>query len=93
MSNIVKFPNKSRDGVAFPIDGDFPRWKATITYRSRDGRKSQVETFEELEELHHIIESGPNFYCIETIVVCLNPEAAPERINLEDADEFEGQSA
>lgn len=84
MSNIVTFPNKSRKPMmAEPCDG-FPRWQAIVTYRSKAGPQSQTIAFEELEELHDIIEGGPSFHCIDTIVVRLNPEAAPELVDLED---------
>jgi hypothetical protein len=45
------------------------RWMAEILYR--DG-KIKVEAFEELYELHDIIEHGPDWNSIETITVTLN---------------------
>ncbi len=45
------------------------RWSAKITYRHDDGPQSRLFNFEELEELQEIVERGPNFYAIESIVV------------------------
>lgn len=42
------------------------RWKATITYKNN----AKVETdFEEIEELHDIVESGPCFFDIVAIAI------------------------
>jgi hypothetical protein len=46
------------------------RWMAEITYRT--GRAPLVEQFEELYELHDIVETGPNWNEIEQIIVTLN---------------------
>jgi hypothetical protein len=46
------------------------RRMAEITYR--DEREPLIEQFEELYELHHILEVGPNCNEIEQIVVTLN---------------------
>lgn len=48
------------------------RWKADITYLH--DHHVQVETvyFDELHELHDIVEAGPNFYCIDSIEVRTN---------------------
>jgi predicted glycosyltransferase len=51
---------------------------AEITYDG--GAPSRVVTFEELAELHDIIEYGPDWNCIDQIVVTLNrPSVAPHR--------------
>jgi len=48
------------------------RWVAKITYR-HDGRDEvRAASFEELHELHDIIERGPNFYTIHNIVITTN---------------------
>ncbi len=46
------------------------RWMAEITYRT--GRTMAVVAFEELRELHDIVERGPNWNEIDQIVVTLN---------------------
>ena len=46
------------------------RWMAEISYR--DGTPTAVIAFEELFELHDIVEHGPNWNTIERIVVTLN---------------------
>ena len=48
------------------------RWVARITYRRDTGNEARVVSFEELHELHDIIERGPNFYAIESIVITTN---------------------
>jgi hypothetical protein len=45
------------------------RWIAAITYRHDDRDETRIVSFEELYELHDIIEAGPNFYAIADIVV------------------------
>ena len=45
------------------------RWMAEILYRDR---KVKVVAFEELHELHDIVEFGPNWNLIDTITVTLN---------------------
>jgi hypothetical protein len=50
------------------------RWMAEIFYRT--GRDMEVFTFEELAELHDIVEMGPNWNEIERIVVTLNLDSA-----------------
>lgn len=52
------------------------RWKAEITYRRDTGYDVRMCSFEELDELHDIVERGPNFYAIESIVVTINDRAA-----------------
>jgi hypothetical protein len=46
------------------------RWMAEITYRN--GRKPLLEQFEELHQLHDIVEHGPDWNEIEQIIVTLN---------------------
>lgn len=52
------------------------RWMAEITYNQ--GRPMQLATFEEIEDLDEIIESGPDWNEIEEIKITLNrPSALP----------------
>jgi hypothetical protein len=52
------------------------RWLAVVTYRSESGPIEVDHHFEELEELDTIIERGPDWNTIVSIVVTLNPERA-----------------
>lgn len=58
------------------------RWMAEIFYRTE--RPQAAVAFEELEELHGIVELGPDWNEIDKIVVTLNrpsvqPSAEPRR--------------
>ena len=53
------------------------RWMAKISYRT--GRPTQVIAFEELHDLHEIVERGPNWNEIEHIVITLNRRSPLER--------------
>jgi hypothetical protein len=46
------------------------RWMAEITYRN--GVEPLIVQFEEILELHNIVENGPDWNEIEQIVVTLN---------------------
>ena len=50
------------------------RWMAEITYRN--GRKALIEQFEELYQLHDIVEHGPDWNEIDQIIVTLNRSSA-----------------
>jgi hypothetical protein len=52
------------------------RWVAVVTYRGEAGPIEVDHHFEELEELSVIIERGPDWNTIVSIVVTLNPERA-----------------
>ena len=52
------------------------RWIAVVTYRGEAGPIEVDHHFEELEELQVLIERGPDWNTIETIVVQLNPKRA-----------------
>lgn len=54
-------------------ENDPPRWIANITFRTEDGSVTDTQFFEEMEELHNIIEEGPNFYVIESVTLTINP--------------------
>ena len=63
--------NKPSDTDFTP--GDPLRWRAVITFLTDAGTISDVQTFQEIEDLHQIIEEGPNFYAIRDIVITVNP--------------------
>lgn len=45
------------------------RWRAVIHYRSQHGTCDVEHQFEELCELHDLVERGPHWDCIERIEV------------------------
>lgn len=47
-----------------------------VACRSESGLTEVNHYFEQLEDLHDIIERGPNWNTIETIVIRLNPRRA-----------------
>lgn len=53
------------------------RWLATITYRTDDGPVGVDHAIEEIEDLHDIVERGPNFYAIEKIEIVLARDIEP----------------
>jgi hypothetical protein len=48
------------------------RWKAVIEYRTDDGLKSVEHCFEEISDLHLIIEHGPDWNLLIRCTVTLN---------------------
>jgi hypothetical protein len=50
------------------------RWMAEITYRN--GGAPEIVQFEEIADLHDIVEMGPDWNEIEQIVVTLNLSSA-----------------
>jgi hypothetical protein len=53
------------------------RWMAEISYLT--GRTTQVMQFEELKELHNLVEYGPDWNEIDQIIVVLNrPSLTPK---------------
>jgi hypothetical protein len=70
--DLNKFADKERQmnqALAEKIVNSL-RWLAQITYN--DGTPDQSIAFEELDELHDIIERGPDWNAINKIVVTLN---------------------
>jgi hypothetical protein len=54
------------------------RWMAEIFYN--DGRTTVLHAFEELYELHELVEMGPNWNTIDRIVITLNlPSVEPAK--------------
>jgi len=50
------------------------RWKAEVTYKVDDygTLKRELFFFQELEDLHDIVEQGPNFCAIDKIEIWYN---------------------
>lgn len=53
------------------LHGD-KRWKAVIEYRTDEGPKSVEHYFEEISDLHLIIEHGPDWNVLIRCTVTLN---------------------
>ena len=61
-----------------------PRWSATATYRSKNGDLDVEHQFEELDELHGLIELGPDWGCLIDIRITL-ARGRNDRLTVEDA--------
>ena len=61
------------------------RWHATIEYRTDDGPLDVDHVFEELMELHHLVENGPHFGAI--IKITITYQLGDEALTLEEAAE------
>jgi hypothetical protein len=53
------------------LHGD-KRWKAVIDYKTEEGRRSVEHFFEEISDLHLIIEHGPDWNLLIRCTVTLN---------------------
>jgi hypothetical protein len=53
------------------------RWHATITYRTAHGPAAVEHTFEEIEELHDLVERGPDWNSVLCITVTLARICSP----------------
>jgi hypothetical protein len=60
-----------------------PRWTVKLTYRYAEGPRIITLKVEELHELQDIVESGPSFYSIESIVVV--PSERCPKVTVEEA--------
>lgn len=62
------------------------RWKAVIAYRSDEGVTSVDHYFEEISDLHLIIEHGPDWNLLIRCIVTLNrPDDGEEQNSVEKA--------
>jgi hypothetical protein len=62
------------------------RWKAVIEYRTEEGSKSIEHYFEEISDLHLIIEHGPDWNLLIRCIVTLNrSDGAEEQNSVEKA--------
>jgi len=57
------------------------RWKAIIEYRSEEGSRSLEHYFEEISDLHLIIEHGPDWNQLIRCTVTLNRSDGGEEQN------------
>jgi hypothetical protein len=63
-----------------------PRWRAEVDYRTNLGINTVVHDILEIEELHDLIERGPNFYAIERIVIYPQGSCASATLTIEEAE-------
>ena len=69
------------------------RWKAVIEYRAEEGTKSLEHYFEEISDLHLIIEHGPDWNFLIRCVVTLNrPDDGAEQNSMAKALRLERSS-
>ncbi|WP_137113960.1 hypothetical protein [Mesorhizobium sp. GR13] len=62
------------------------RWKAVIDYSTDEGPTSVEHYFEEISDLHLIIEHGPNWNFLIRCIVTLNrPDDGEEQNSVEKA--------
>ena len=61
---------------------ELKRWFAVVVYR---GGNIKVLNFEELADLHDLIEAGPNFYLIRSITIHTAHEATEIAVLTGDA--------
>lgn len=62
------------------------RWKAVVEYRTDDGHESVEHFFEEISDLHLIIEHGPDWNQLIRCTVTLNrPDGGEEQNSSEKA--------
>lgn len=61
------------------------RWHATVTYRSAQGPTTVEHRFQELEDLHDLVERGPDWNAIMSITVTLARPTSPA-LTLEEAE-------
>lgn len=60
------------------------RWQARVFYRSKNGIIEVQHDFDELEDLHELVERGPNFHAIDHIEVRYAYPMA--EVTIEDAE-------
>jgi hypothetical protein len=64
------------------------RWIAMVTYRHDDRDETRIVSFEELHELHDIVEAGPNFYAIKDIIIKPSGRVEPRTVEMDERPEI-----
>ena len=72
------------DAVLDHPEATTARWKATIWYNSETGPLDVEHGIEELEELHDIVERGPDWNTIDRITITLDRKS-DEGLTIEQA--------
>ena len=67
--SVIDFSKPGSFGVH--ANDDTKRWKAVLSYTSPSGSSVQTVTFEEIAELHDIIERGPDWNELDQCVITL----------------------
>lgn len=65
-----------------------PRWWAMVTYVSETGPVPIVHRFEELHELHDLIEQGPDWNCIIDFQIGLAPARRGHSLTIEGSQKL-----
>lgn len=65
-----------------------PRWRAVVTYRSQHGPVDVAHEFEEIADLHNLIERGPHWACISSIRVTLARNSHGGPLTIEEAEKL-----
>lgn len=60
------------------------RWQVTIWYRSELGSLDVQHAVDEIEEVHDLVEAGPDWNTVEKIEIVLANKSDPD-LTLEDA--------
>jgi hypothetical protein len=55
------------------------RWEVTITYQTNSGPLRVAHSMDELEELHWLVEHGPDRDTIQTITISLAQHRSPAK--------------
>jgi hypothetical protein len=67
------------------LHGD-KRWKAVLDYQHQNGLITIEHFFEEISDLHNIIEHGPDWNTLKRCVVTLNrPDGGSEQNSVEQS--------
>lgn len=64
---------------------DEPRWRAVIEYRSATGVIDVQHDFEEIADLHDLIERGPDWGAIIKCTITLNRDLHDGLMTIEEA--------
>lgn len=64
------------------------RWCATIHYRTENGLIDVMHDFEEIEDLHDLVERGPHFDTIEKIEIIRVNHLDGDDLTIEKADQL-----
>lgn len=64
---------------------NIPRWHVEVDYRTDNGINTVPHEVEEIEDLHDLIERGPDFYTIQKIVIWPQGKCASNTLTVEEA--------
>ena len=64
------------------------RWLAIVTYRTNIGPSEVYHAFQEIFDLHDIIEAGPSWFAIEKIEIHLQDKTLLPNLTVEGAEKL-----